>query len=221
MGLGSRKDLKRANRTMGGLLPTHTVEGKTKNTPNTRNLKAAKKALKDDTVTWRESKKGLLGKAWHTAKAALGSKTSNMAGQCSDNTCVKFEKDMATKANLSFPETEDNRTLVKEFDKQGFKGSAKYKKDKAYRKSGGLIRSASPKARDSKKGDYVVFSRPTTEDEKKEHGDWYPYHIGTKTGRNKYIGSDDGPTKEKKIYKKGTRGHKVDYYTPKNKYTAD
>ena len=139
-------------------------------------------------------------------KSAFGRKQYNEKGQTKSDTCVSFVGGICQKSNVAFPKTQNNRDLVQTYqnDPKG-KFTEKKRKNRFF----------------AKKGDIVIFS-----DRNRTHeADWQgkgeggrPFHIGIKSGRNKYISSSGGDVVEKKISRKETRQYDKTFYKPTNLY---
>lgn len=223
MGLGSRSDLARMEKTVGKTkqLPTHIVDAGLSNRERVlmqANIAGGRPTtpgggkIKDQKINYREplgsdkiginpktrlgqtiSRIGSLVKKGVKEKV-LGQKTGiNEKGQCRNNTCVTAVGGYHKDAGLSFPDIDDNRELTKSFKKGEL--SKDYKR--VYR------------AKNVRKGDVVTFH-----EDKKIKGKLFKdrgYHTGivNKLGDSApstYVGS--GGTEERtptrKIYKKGT-----------------
>ena len=226
MGLGSRSDLARMEKTVGKTkqLPTHVVDAGLSNRERVlmqANIAGGRPTtpeggkVKDQKINYREplgsakigidpktrlgqtiSRIGSLVKKGVKEKV-LGQKTGiNEKGQCRDNTCVTAVKGYHKDAGLNFPDIDDNRELTKSFKRGEL--SKDYKR--VYR------------AKNVKKGDVVTFHKDTKEKGKlfKDRG----YHTGIvnrlgdpKTGKGMtYVGSGgtDEKTPTRNIYKTAT-----------------
>ena len=176
---------------------------------NERLLAAAKSRL--GTEEWRSpssetTKFPKIKTGINKIKAAFGREQYNEKGQTKSDTCVSFVGGICQKSNVAFPKTQNNRDLVKTYqdDARG-EFTEKKRKNRFF----------------AKKGDIVIFS-----DRNRTHeADWQgkgeggrPFHIGIKSGRNKYISSAGGNIEEKEISRKETRQYDKTFYKPTNLY---
>jgi hypothetical protein len=154
-----------------------------------------------ETTRFPKIKKGI-----NKIKSAFGREQYNEKGQTKSDTCVSFVGGVCQKSNVAFPQTQNNRDLVQTFQNDGRgKFVEKKRKNRLW----------------AKKGDIVIFS-----DKNRTHeADWRgkgeggrPFHIGIKSGRNKYISSAGGDVVEKKIHRKDTRRYDKTFYKPTNLY---
>ena len=176
---------------------------------NERLLDAAKNRL--DTEEWRSPSSETtrfpkIKTGINKIKSAFGRKQYNEKGQTKSDTCVSFVGGICQKSNVAFPKTQNNRDLVETFENDGRgKFVEKKRKNRLW----------------AKKGDIVIFS-----DRNRMHeADWQgkgeggrPFHVGIKSGRNKYISSAGGDVVEKEIHRKDTRPYDKTFYKPTNLY---
>lgn len=213
--MNHRSDLARLDNTLSKIknppdkeLPEVTVRAKGPKA-NKRLLAAAEDRLgteewrspSSETTRFPKIKTGI-----NKIKAAFGREQYNEKGQTKSDTCVSFVSGVCKKSNVAFPQTQNNRDLVETFQNDGRgKFVEKKRKNRFW----------------AKKGDIVIFS----DRNRMYESDWRgkgeggrPFHIGIKSGRNRYISSAGGNIEEKEIHRKKTRGYDKTFYKPTNLY---
>lgn len=150
----------------------------------------------EQTTRFPKIRKGI-----NKVKAALGKEGYNEKGQTMGDTCVSFVRGACQKANVDFLDTWNTRDFVKDKQDKGIKGHGRFKRQP---------------------GDIVVFSRK--DQNSKTNPDWTgegprPTHIGVvSSNKDDYTGSSSGNVESKGIFRKDTKGYKIRFYTPQNKY---